>query len=265
MYFRTSFNLWWACQRRIKDMTKIKLIAIDMDGTLLNDNHEVTPNTLRTLQLVVEKGIYVVLATGRGMSRIKIHEELMALEQPIIAANGADIYYEASGEGEKYFIEKSSMVELFNIINEIKIPFWGFTENSLFENREISEEEMATCLKLGVQTNDFALLLQFYEKAKHIKNLEITKSAETNYEINELGVSKAYGVKKLCDSLNLSMDEVMCFGDSANDFKLFEVAGFPVAMENAIPELKEVAKAITVTNNDEGVSKAIQSFILNNE
>lgn len=245
-------------------MTNIKLIAIDMDGTLLNNNHEVTPNTLKTLQLAVEKGIYVVLATGRGISRIKIHDELMALKQPIIAANGADIYYSATDQGEKLYIEKSSMEKLFDIIKEINILYWGFTEKSLFENSELSEVEMATCLKLGVQSDDFALLLRFYELAKDIENLEITKSAETNYEINQLGVSKAYGVKKLCDALNISIDEVMCFGDSANDFKLFEVAGFPVAMENAIPELKEIAKAMTTSNNDEGVSKAIQSFVLNN-
>lgn len=246
-------------------MTNIKLIAIDMDGTLLNDQHEVTVNTLKTLQLAVDRGIYVVLATGRGISRIRIHEELIALKQPIIAANGADIYYSATDQGEKLFIEKSSMEELFAIIKEINIPYWGFTEDSLFENRELSNSEMSTCLKLGVQTADFAKLLSFYEMAKGIENLEITKSAETNYEINKLGVSKAYGVQKLCDELNISMDEVMCFGDSANDFKLFEVAGFPIAMENAIPELKEVAKAMTTSNNDEGVAKAIQLFVLNQE
>lgn len=236
-----------------------------MDGTLLNDAHEVTPNTLQTLQLAVEKGIYVVLATGRGISRIQIHEELMALEQPIIAANGADIYYSAKDQGEKLFIEKTSMEQLFTIINKIGIPYWGFTEESLFENRALTDIEMASCLKLGVQSTNIAQLLEFYEMAKDIKNLEITKSAETNYEINQMGVSKAYGVQKLCDTLNITMDEVMCFGDSANDFKLFEVAGFPVAMENAIPELKEIAKAMTTSNNDEGVSKAIQSFVLNQE
>lgn len=244
-------------------MTKIKLIAIDMDGTLLNDQHEVTANTLKTLQQAVEKGIYVVLATGRGISRIQIHDELMALQQPIIAANGADIYYHAGDNGEKLFIERSSMEQLFTIINQVGIPYWGFTADSLFENRALTDIEMASCLKLGVQSMDMAQLLAFYELAKDIPNLEITKSAETNYEINQIGVSKAYGVQKLCDTLNLTMDEVMCFGDSANDYKLFEVASFPVAMENAIPELKEVAKAMTTSNNDEGVSKAIQTFVLN--
>lgn len=243
-------------------MSEIKLIAIDMDGTLLNDQHEVTAYTLDVLQRAIAHGIYVVLATGRGLARINIHEELMALKQPIVATNGADIHYVAGGESEKSFLKKESIEQLFAVINEVKIPFWGFAEQALFENRPLTEDEQSKVLKLGVQSTDLQLLAQFYNKAQHIEDIEITKSAETNFEINKLGVTKAFGVQKLCDYLNITMDEVMCFGDSGNDYKLFEAAGFPVAMANAIPELKEIAKATTVSNNEEGVAKAIEQFVL---
>lgn len=233
-----------------------------MDGTLLNDQHEVTPYTLDVLKRAIEKGIYVVLATGRGLSRISIHQELMDLKQPIVATNGADIHYEAGDDGEKSYLTKESMEQLFSVINEINIPFWGFSGEVLFENRQLTDAELSKCLKLGVQSTNLSLLEQFYEKAQHIQEIEITKSAETNFEINKSGVTKAYGVQKLCDYLNLTMDQVMCLGDSANDYKLFEAVGFPVAMANGIPELKEIAKATTVSNNEEGVAKAIEQFIL---
>lgn len=243
-------------------MSKIKLIAIDMDGTLLNNKHEVTPYTLEVLKRAIEKGIYVVLSTGRGLSRISIHEELMALKQPIIATNGADIHYEAGDAGEKSYLTKDSMKQLFAVINEVGIPFWGFSEELMFENRQLTEDELATCLKLGVQTTDLELLQRFYDKAKSIKDIEVTKSATTNFEINKAGISKAYGLQKLCDYLNFTLEEVMCFGDSANDLKMFEAVGFPVAVENAIPQLKEIAHAITLSNDDEGVAKAIEKFVL---
>lgn len=66
----------------------------------------------------------------------------------------------------------------------------------------------------------------------------------------------------MCRHLHISLDEVMCLGDSANDLALFQVAGFPVAMQNAISDLKEIAKAMTTSNDEEGVAKAIECYVL---
>lgn len=244
-------------------MKPIKLVAIDMDGTLLNDAHQLTPKTLEVLQKAVEKGIMIVLATGRGIHNVRLVPEAIALNQPVVAANGADIYYKAMDIGEKSYLLQQSVETLMSIIDEVKIPFWGFTDQGVFENRSLTVDETTRCLKIGVQTLDKDLLQSFYNRVKDIENLEVTQSAKTNYEINYRGISKATGVQKLCDYYGIMMDEVMCLGDSLNDLKLFEVAGFPVAVKNAIDELKEVAKAQTLSNNDEGVAVAIERYVLN--
>lgn len=243
-------------------MNDIKLIAIDLDGTLLNKEHAITSETLHILQQAVAQGVYVVACTGRGISRIRPHSALMQLNQPIIAANGADIYYDAKQEGEKAYIEQATAERIFKVIQEIHIPFWGFTDEGEFIDGVPNEQEMARCLKIGVQSEKSDLLKAFYEQTKDFNGIELTSSAATNYEINQQGISKAYGVQKLCEYLGITLQEVMCLGDSANDLALFQVAGFPVAMQNAIPALKEIAHAMTTSNDDEGVARAIKSYVL---
>ncbi|MBQ0139813.1 MAG: HAD family phosphatase [Kurthia sp.] len=243
-------------------MKPIKLVAIDMDGTLLNDEHQLTAKTLDVLKQTIAKGVMIVLATGRGIHNVRLVPEAIALNQPVVAANGADIYYQPTDSGEKSYLHAQSVKQLLSIIEELSIPFWGFTDNGVFENRHLTDDEMARCLKIGVQTQDETLLQQFYAQVKDLENLEITQSAKTNYEINYEGISKAAGIQKLCDYHDISMEEVMCLGDSLNDLKLFQVAGFPVAVANAIDELKEIAKAETLSNNEDGVAVAIERYVL---
>lgn len=243
-------------------MKPIKLVAIDMDGTLLNDNHQLTARTLEVLKQAVAKGIMIVLATGRGIHNVRLVPEAIALNQPIVAANGADIYYQATDAGEKSYLSTASVKQLLAIIEDLNIPFWGFTDQGVFENRILTEDEKTRCLKIGVQTQEHSLLQQFYARAKDLEKVEITQSAKTNYEINYEGISKAMGIQKLCDHYGILMEEVMCLGDSLNDLKLFQVAGFPVAVANAIDELKEVAKAETLSNNEDGVALAIERYVL---
>lgn len=198
----------------------------------------------------------------RGISRIRPYEALMELKQPIVAANGADVYYEAGHAGEKAYIDLKTAQHIFKTIETIGIPFWGFTDVGEFIDGMPSEQEVARCLKIGVQSEDSTQLQAFYEEVKGWQDIELTSSDSTNYEINQRGISKAYGIEKLCRYLHISLDEVMCLGDSENDLALFRVAGFPVAMQNAIPKLKEVAKAMTTSNDEEGVAKAIECYVL---
>lgn len=243
-------------------MTEIKLVAIDMDGTLLTSNDEITNYTKNILKRAQEAGIKVVISTGRGYARLKHMTAQLNLNEPIVASNGAEVLIDPNGQWSYEFLDEEVVRTIFKEIEQLQIPFWGFTDRTEFVNERITSEEMQKCLKIGVQTDDENLLKQFYDRVKNIENLEITQSSQTNYELNGKGISKALGLQKLCDFYDIKMAEIMCFGDSANDLKMFQAVGFPVAMENAIPQLKEIAKAMTKSNDEDGVAKAIEQFLL---
>lgn len=240
----------------------VKLIAIDMDGTLLNAAHEITPFTARILKEAVEEGIYVVLATGRGISSILPYENQLNLKQPIIAANGADIYFKSGVQGLTNYIDINEVQHLFEIINRLNIPFWGFTDQGEFSDRQLTNEEQLKCLKIGVQSTNPELLEAFHKEAVLLNNIELTTSGITNFEMNKKGISKAFGLTELCNQLQIPLENTMCFGDSGNDIQMFKVAGMPVAMENAIDELKNLSLTIAPHHNEDGVAKVIQQFVL---
>jgi len=244
-------------------LNTVNLIAIDMDGTLLNAAHEITPYTAQVLREAVEAGIYIVLATGRGITSILPCEKQLQLQQPIIAANGADVYFDAIADGVKNYIELNEVQRIFELINRINIPFWGFTDQGEFADRQLSEEEKKKCLKIGVQSANRHLLQLFYEEAQFFEQIELTSSGSTNYEMNKKGISKAFGLTKLCHHLQIPLENTMCFGDSGNDLQMFKIAGIPVAMENAIDELKNIAKMTAPHHDQDGVAKVIRQNVLN--
>lgn len=233
-----------------------------MDGTLLNAAHEITPFTARILKEAVEQGIYVVLATGRGISSILPYEKQLNLKQPIIAANGADIYFDSGVNGKTNYIDFTDVQHIFDMIHRINIPFWGFTDQGEFSDRNLTVEEQQKCLKIGVQSTNPELLKAFYKEAKLLNNIELTTSGITNYEMNKKGISKAFGLTELCTKLQIPLENTMCFGDSGNDLEMFKIAGTPVAMENAIDELKKIAKMTASHHDEEGVAKFIQQYVL---
>ena len=105
-------------------------------------------------------------------------------------------------------------------------------------------------------------LFKAKEELKKYEDLEVVSSSPSNFEVMNKGTSKGRAVKVLADILNINREEVMCLGDSENDLSMIEFAGLGVAMGNAEEFLKEKADYITDTNENDGVAKAIEKFIL---
>ncbi|KTR50120.1 sugar phosphatase [Pantoea ananatis] len=267
----------------------IKLIAIDMDGTLLNPQHEITPAVKTALNRAREKGVSIVLATGRpfvGIERYLQELDLQADGQYCISNNGALVHQAKDGEvvadvtlgfDDYLYVEK--------LARELGVHFQAFDKSHLYTpNKDISEftiheasltgipvryravEEMdpATRFPKLMMIDKPALLdaaiAKLPEQAH--QTYTILKSAPYYLEILDRRVNKGYGVKMLAEKLGLKAEDVMAIGDQENDLAMIDYAGTGVAMGNAIESVKNIAQFITKTNREDGVAHAIEKWVL---
>ena len=272
----------------------IKLICIDMDGTLLKDQQNISKENKDAIKEAVSRGVHVVITTGRVYNCAKLYSDEIGLKTPIIASNGAFI---GGSNGEIIYNNPLSCKEVndflkttnkyglcsyltanFGIVSTTELP-----ENHIYKvlnNRLKSDEKIKlevikniedACnlypdeLLKGVciEKEDKERLLKAKDELKKLSpNLEIVSSWDDNFEIMKKGSSKGEAVAQLAKYLNLKSDEVMCIGDSENDLSMIEYAGIGVAMGNALDEVKEAAQYITAPNTESGVAKAIRKFVL---
>ncbi|CAI1109689.1 sugar-phosphatase [Serratia proteamaculans] len=268
----------------------IELIAIDMDGTLLNPQHQITPAVKQAIVEARRKGVHVVLATGRPYVGVQDYLRQLDIQGPgdfcityngalvLQAADGACILQETLGFEDYLHFEKMA--------REFGVHFQAFDFDTLYTpNKDIGKytvhESEMTGIPLkyrSVEEMDpeirFPKLMMVDEPelldraiaripAEAQSRYTILKSAPYFLEILHQKVDKGTGVKMLADHLGIARENVMTLGDQANDTAMIEYAGVGVAMGNAIPELKAVAQFVTSTNTEDGVARAIEKFVLN--
>lgn len=274
---------------------KFKLIATDMDGTLLNSNKEVSQRNKEILHKAKESGVQIVIATGRIYTSARMYARLLGINTPIIACNGAIIRASSTEEIiESTPIENTIIKEILEALEESNIyyHFYGsesfytkelkytsdyyyklnnnlstaerinikIEENPLlaFKSREIKDD----ILKFVVIDEDISKLNFVRDKLRDIQGVSIDKSWYNNIEIMAKGVSKGNALKKLRKLMEISKEEIISFGDNENDISLFEESGFKVAMANGEEILKEKADYITLSNDEDGVAYGIDKFVI---
>jgi len=260
-----------------------------MDGTLLNDEHQVTYNVRKTLEKVKKKGVYIVLCSGRpivGMQKYIDELNLKEEEDYAIAFNGALVKNTNNG---KVIVEISlnydHLVELHDLSLELNTPMQYFDQTYLYSptawiHKYTIVEAYLNQMELKyypvpdfpktnpiptiMYMNDPAKLNQTIERIPKniIKKYAFVKGAPHFVEFTHPNATKGMAVKKLAEKLGINQKEVMAIGDNENDLSMIEYAGCGVAMENAIPTLKEAADFQTLSNNEDGVAYAIQKFVL---
>lgn len=274
---------------------KIKLIALDMDGTLLLDDfRSVSKRNKEALEAVIKKGVHVVPATGR--IRGHIPESVTEIEgmHYLISSNGAIIYnlktdtlisanYIGSGTVEKVitvlrkrglfygiyhqgnnYIEKGAFERLENTqrFDPGHLDFVSSVSLTVDSLYDFALENKAFVEKIDIpflSDNDRRVL---WQKFSNYKGISLTGPIPNTIEISHVMSNKREGLRELCHQLKINPQEVMAIGDSDNDLEMFEFAGFTVAMENATDELKALAKAETLHYLDDGVAHAIEKFVL---
>ncbi|KTS75917.1 sugar-phosphatase [Pantoea stewartii] len=267
----------------------IKLIAIDMDGTLLNPQHEITAGVKSALNRAREKGVSIVLATGRpyvGIEGYLMELDLHTPGQYCISNNGALVHRAEDGEvvadvtlgfDDYMYVEK--------LARELGVHFQAFDKSHLYTpNKDISEFTIHEASLTGIPVRyraveemdpatRFPKLMMIDKPAlldaaiarlpEHAhQTYTILKSAPYYLEILDRRVNKGYGVKMLAEKLGLQAEEVMAIGDQENDLAMIEYAGTGVAMGNAIDSVKKIAQFVTKTNMEDGVAHAIEKWVL---
>lgn len=244
-------------------MGRYKLIALDMDGTLLNSEHEVSEENRTWMFKALEAGVTVMLSTGRGVQNVYPYTDKLDLNTPIVAVNGGEVY-----EAPRKLIRRHTLdVESIRAMHEMAVRydtwFWAYAVEGVF-NKETWTDDLNACewLKFGYFTDNDESREHILNWLREQNRYEITNSHPHNLEINPQGISKASGIAEVCKLLGIGMSEVVAMGDSLNDMTMIREAGLGVAMGNAQDALKEAADLVTVTNNEHAVARIIREHVL---
>lgn len=244
-------------------MGKYKLLALDLDGTLLNDQSEVSETNALWIKHAMEAGVTVCLSTGRGFIGALPFADQLGLDSPMITVNGGEIWTKPHVLHRRILLEADKVMKLHALAEQYDIWFWAYTPEDIYNKDRWAGDTMARkWLKFGYYSKDTSILSTILKEIHTWDGLEITNSSPFNIEINPADVSKATALMELCRMRGFDMSEVVAVGDSLNDIAAIRAAGLGVAMGNAQAEVKEAANIVTGTNQENGVAQVIQNYVL---
>ena len=267
----------------------IKLVAIDMDGTLLNSKKELLEETKQYFKDFHKKETetLLVLCTGRPETGIRPYlKDLGYLEENhyIISQNGANIYESRTGKRVMdAFLDSAAIQKWIELGKKHGISVMGAgvdyyycfdqepTEWMEFDVKIVSGKLKRIPTKESLNTDFYKILLMGDEE--QLNEFEtfipqewrdefyVVRSQKYLVEVLTKGVNKAFGLEKLAQKLNILPSEIAAIGDAANDIEMLEYAGLAIAMGNASEEVKSISDIVTDTNENNGVIKAIDQLI----
>lgn len=265
----------------------IKLIAIDLDGTLFDDLKNIPEENIKAIKYAKEKGVKIVISTGRpfkGVIDVLEKLDLTSNDDYVIIYNGGKILnvgknetiYSTTitGKTVKELYEESKIlntdIHAFRIDEELITPKHNpytdvearinHIEDHLYDFNNISDDELFIKCML-VSENEVLTNAMANVNEKFYTDYSMVRSSTIFLEFLNKNSDKGKAVKALAEYLNISLDEVMAIGDANNDISMIKVAGVGVAMGNAFEEVFEYANYITDTNENSGVAKAILKYV----
>ncbi|NWL88224.1 Cof-type HAD-IIB family hydrolase [Paenibacillus sp. 79R4] len=264
-----------------------KLIAIDIDDTLINDSKEVTPATQQALEQAIARGVIVTLATGRAYASAQAIARQIGMNVPIITYQGS-LVKNLLDEKVLYerYVPMGAVRKVFDYCMQHHLHLQTYIDDKLFAREENQKLIDYTTLnrteyyiepdvaKLAAHPTPKLLIIDdpdyLDEIAPRLRELlgedvHITKSKPNFLEIMHREGTKGHALKFLAAHFGCDMSQTIAIGDSWNDHEMLKAAGLGVAMGNAIPALKELADYVTLSNNEDGVKAAIDKFVLQPE
>ena len=265
-----------------------KLAVFDLDGTLLNDQHEISEKNKKALARLKEEGCEVVLATGRSDLLIKEYIQELHLQIPVISCNGALIRNPMTKEIYKKEPMPADLVEkIIKICHEKKLIYMAYSSDFIYTipNERLAYFEMrnqqldAQCqipfkvsqavteiaadeiYKVLIIENDQAQFQAIQRDFLSLEGLEVVQSSKGLLDLMAQGVSKKAGLAFLAGHFKITMDQIVAFGDNYNDMEMLKAAGKVITTANAVAEIKAIADYISLSNNESGVGHAIEQYL----
>lgn len=267
-----------------------KLLVLDMDGTLLNDKGYISKKNIKSITKARNRGVEVVLATGRLLASANYFAQKLKLKSPLISSNGALLTDCCGKIIFNKILKEFQIKEVSKIAEEIGTYYHLYGKDSIYS--KIIHEKMLKYYKdeqgsyqMGVQIfkdikdiihdekiqiNKILLKECDIDKRKILKNeienivgIETTSSWNDNLEVIKKGVSKGNALEYLAGMYKIDREKIIAVGDNENDISMIEYAGLGISVSNGITKLKEKADYITKLSNDEdAISEIIYKFIL---
>ena len=220
----------------------IKLLALDMDGTLLNSQKKISQENISAIHKAIKAGVKLVLCTGRPPFGVRPYYELLGLAQEdeyVIVDNGCAIHRTSDWKViDSIALDKQDIHYLFS------------GKYTMFQAMFLAEKE----------TVDFFEEKYASDICQHFSGV---RSQDVIYEVMPAGITKAFALEKLAQKLNIKVEEIMALGDANNDLEMLKFAGLGIAMGNASDYVKSLADDVTDPNDENGVAKAIEKYLLN--
>ncbi|MBO8159009.1 Cof-type HAD-IIB family hydrolase [Thermosyntropha sp.] len=264
---------------------EIKLVAVDLDDTLLNSRQEIGEECYKAVEELKSKGVIVVLATGRMFRAALPYAEKLGLDMPLIAYQGALV--KKPGSNRVLYcqnLENEMALEVMRFLDEADVYYHIYADDNLYVDKITREVDFY--IESGIEPLPVGKLI-FFADNRNITEimasvhdekrlLKIAAGLRENFgdklhisylknryiEIMHKKANKGEALKFICNYYGINREEVMAIGDGYNDIPMLKWAGVGVAMENAPKEVKKAADFITFSSDENGVAYALKKFIL---
>ncbi|WP_435237611.1 Cof-type HAD-IIB family hydrolase [Psychromonas sp. PT13] len=266
-----------------------KLVALDMDGTLLNSEKQLTPRVRAAISAAKKQGVKVVLASGRpyeGMISTIKELELDGIEDYALPYNASLILKVACGTiVSRAILTGQDAINLYQISKQLQVNILAYSTSrglitprknkytdyeaelngitsSEFDFDQLTENEDIIKVMLVDEPELLTEAIKKLSKTLH-NDYSIARSLPCFYEFTNKNSNKGKGMEALTAHLGLTPEQIICVGDAGNDLEMIQFAGLGVAMENALDEVKAHANYITKSNDQDGVAHVFEKYILN--
>lgn len=271
----------------------IKLIVLDLDGTLLTSDKRISPRNLRALEACAAAGIHVVPSTGRFYDGMPEVVRALPFVRYAITVNGAEIFDAVERKVlHREEIPLRRAEDVFDALDALPVIYdcfqdgWGWMDARLYRridefisapstNRMVKElrtpleDFRGTLRQRGRSVQKIQMFfrdmdrraVEYRRLTALFPDLAVSSSIVNNVEINHKNANKGAALETLCRLLDIPVDCTMSFGDGDNDVPMLRSAGIGVAMENAAPEVRAQAGDVTLCNDADGVAFALAKHI----
>ena len=273
-------------KEKIKNKGKekgMKLVVSDLDGTLLNEESEVTQETIEAINKLVAKGINFAIATGRSFNSANRIREKIGIDIYMICNNGANIYNKNGSLLKRNVMSSELIARIVKFLTKNKIEYFAFDgrgrdlyvaagtyiESEFLVDHDPHYIETESDMKNIPALEKILIIEEDPEKIFKLKDLiekefseevEIVISADDCIDLNIKGCSKKAGVEFISQELGIEPEKIMAFGDSGNDYRMLKFVGHPVAVKDSYMASRDFENQTEFTNYENGVAEYLKKY-----